>query len=103
MSVLSVRLHDPFLYMRFKEKAKREGLTISQLLEKLIIESLKEKKNLSLPPDKLFVLNESLKILSQAKAFCSMIPISIEKQRELKQFLDVQVRDLQRKVKFEGR
>lgn len=98
MKVLGVKV-DPFEYERFKEKAAREGLTVSGLLRKLIAESFKEKK--LLPSDTSFVVRESFRILNEAKARCDRIPIPFDKQAELKEFLSIQIRDLQRKLDYE--
>jgi len=100
MSVLSVRLHDPFLFMRFKEKAKREGLTVSELLTKLIAESLEEKK--VRPSDNIFILRESLRILTEVKAMIDKSErLWGEDKPKIAEFLNTQIRDLQRKFQYE--
>jgi len=99
MKVLSAKVDLP-RYRQFKEKATREGLTISQLLRKLIDESFKEK---SPPSDKAFVLRESFKILNEAKTICNQLPMPYNKQLELQKFLNMQTKDFETKLKYEER
>ena len=98
MKVLGVKV-EPSEYKRFKEKAARERLTVSELLRNLIAESFKEKK--SLPSDTAFVVRESFRILNEAKTMCNQIPIPFDKQAKLKEFLNIQIRDFQRKLDYE--
>jgi len=101
VKVLSVKV-DAFTYAKFKERASREGLTVSELLRKIINESFeREEKENSSTSEILFILKEALRILEQAKTFCKEIPMPYDKQTQLKEFLEIQVRNFKRKIDYE--